>query len=126
MTREKGAGLLLLLLIALSAWNIQKAERLCRDIDAKLCAAEEAAGLNDYESAERAVDAALSLWLDAESYTHIFIRHVEIDACSDIFYEALEAVTAKEPEDTAVSIAKLRYHLESIATMERVSFGSIF
>ena len=125
MSREKGAAALLLALIILSGWNIIKVDRLCRDIEARLDSCAQATEEARLEEAKLAAEEALGLWLDAESYSHIFIRHPEIDSCSDVFYELLDSIAAKEPESIGWNIQKLRYHIRSIASMERLSPGSI-
>lgn len=126
MSREKLAALLLLILIALSGWNIYKADTLCHNIGEELDAAGKAAAAMDFDKAAGHMDAALTLWLKAESYTHIFIRHSEIDSCTDTLYEATEAIISEDPGSINAGLAKLRYHLESIASMERISLGSVF
>ena len=126
MRREKAALLLLLTLLALSGWNISKANKLSTEIGEKLSTAEKAAKAQDFRAAELAMEGAITIWLNAESYTHIFIRHSEIDSCSDCFYDAMDAVMNQDQKEISVSMRKLRYHLESIASMERLSFGNIF
>ena len=126
MTREKLAAILLALLVGISAWSIHKIGALSREIDAELSHAELMAQRADFEAARQSIDNGLKLWLKAERYTHIFIRHPEIDSCTDVFYEALEAAGANKAEDISTSLSKLRYHIESIASMERISLGSVF
>lgn len=126
MTREKLAAILLALLVGISAWNINKIAALSREIGAELSHAELMAQGDDFEAARQSIAQALELWLKAEHYTHIFIRHPEIDSCTDAFYEALEAAASDKAEDISTSLSKLRYHIESIASMERISLGSVF
>ena len=125
MSREIFALLLIILLMASAGLNILTADRLCGNIGACLDRAEKAAAAKDWPGAEKAADEALKLWLDAESYTHIFIRHSEIDSCTDTFYELKEALLT-ESGNTAPLFDKLRYHTESIAEMEKISLGNIF
>jgi len=126
MTREKLAGLMLALLIGISAWSTCKIGTLSREIGESLRHAELLAESCNFEAARQSIDEALKLWLEAEGYTHIFIRHPEIDSCTDSFYDALEAADSNSTEDMIISIAKLRYHIESITSMERISPGSVF
>lgn len=125
MSREKGAAALLIALIILSGWNIIKAGRLCRDIEERLDVCAQATEHARLEEAELAAEEALGIWLDAESYSHIFIRHPEIDSCSDVFYELLDSIASQETQSIGRNIQKLRYHIRSIASMERLSPGSI-
>ena len=126
MRREKAALLLLLTLLALSGWNVRKANKLSAEIGEKLSTADKAAKAQDFKSAELAMEGAITLWLNAENYTHIFIRHSEIDSCSDCFYDAMDAVLKQDQQEISVNMRKLRYHLESSASMEKPSFGNIF
>lgn len=126
MGREIFALLLMVLLIAVSVWNIHAVDKLTTDIEARIETAENAALSGDNALAELEFQKALKLWLDAEGYTHVFIRHPEIDSCTDAFYEALEALGPGDSREIQPRFELLRYHLESIASMERISLGNIF
>lgn len=126
MSREKGAALLLLLLIAVSVWNIRAADRLCSRIETQLKQTEYSAQMGNWDAASYAMEQALTIWLNAEGYTHIFIRHAEIDSCSDVFYDCMAASLGRNREELSANLAKLRYHLNSIAAMEQIALGNIF
>ena len=64
--------------------------------------------------------------MDADSYTHIFIRHPEIDSTTDAFYELLDSVSAGDIKTTQGAFEKVEAHLASIAGMEHITIGSIF
>lgn len=124
MNRERAAGILLVLLIAGAWWNIRAVDRLTGDILAGLETSQEAEERGDQAGAQAALDTALNRWLEADSYTHIFIRHAEIDATADAFYELQSQLLSGEG-DSSAAYDKLRYHLDSIQRMEHPSFGSI-
>ena len=126
MTREKAAAALMLLLVAISVWNIRSADRLCEAINAEILQCSEHAQQENWEQAHNSMENALDMWLAAESYTHIFIRHPEIDSCSDVFYDAMGAISDEGKAELEASLSKLHYHLKSIASMEHVSIGNIF
>ena len=126
MAREKWALLLLLSLVAGAGWNIHRADRLCREMELQLTEAESSAAAADWDTARDKIEAAVEIWLDAEEYTHIFIRHSEIDAASDIFYDLRGDILAEDGEAAEANGEKLLYHLQSIYAMERLSFKSIF
>ncbi len=126
MAREKWALLLLLSLVAVSAWNIYAAQRLCHRVDAQLLEAENHAAGENWHEARRGLEKAVEIWQEAEEYTHIFIRHTEIDSCADVLYDALGSALEQNREELQANLEKLRYHLLSISRMERISFGSIF
>ena len=125
MRREFIALLLLAALVTLSLWNIHTVEKLSEDILTRIELAESAAISGDKDAARKEFEKALQCWLGAKSYTHIFIRHPEIDSCTDAFYEAYNAID-KAPGELGPSFDMLRYHLKSIAGMEQISLGNIF
>ena len=124
MKRELAAGTLLALLIAGAWWNIRAVDRLTGDILAGLDTAQAAEARGQPEEAREALDKALKRWLEADRYTHIFIRHAEIDATADAFYELQSQLLSGEG-DSSAAYDKRRYHLESIRQMEHPGLGSI-
>lgn len=124
MNRELAAGVLLFLLIAGAWWNVCAVDRLTRDILAGLDASQYAEEQGNHPEARAALDKAMNRWLEADSYTHIFIRHAEIDSTADAFYELQSQLLSGEG-DSSAAYDKLRYHLESIRRMEHPSFGSV-
>ena len=124
MKRELAAGALLLLLMAGAWWNIHAVDTLTGDILAGLDTSQAAEEQGDHLTAQAALAKALNRWLEADSYTHIFIRHAEIDSTADAFYELQAQLLAGEG-DSSAAYDKLRYHLDSIQRMEHPSIGSI-
>ena len=125
MKKEIFALSLLLLLFAASLFNIRYFDRLCLDIAGEVNASEEALETGDTRAAQKHLENALHTWLDADSYTHIFIRHPEIDSTADAFYELGQELESADGESCRAAYDKLLYHLESIRTMEHLRFGSI-
>lgn len=124
MKRELAAGALLLLLMAGAWWNIHAVDTLTGEIMGDLDASQTAGEQGDHLAAQAALDKALNRWLEADSYTHIFIRHAEIDSTADAFYELQAQLLAGEG-DSSAAYDKLRYHLDSIHRMEHPSLGSV-
>ena len=124
MKKEIFALSLLALLFAASLFNIRYFDRLCLDIAGEVKASAVALERGDMEAAQEHLNSALHTWLDADSYTHIFIRHPEIDSTADAFYELGQALE-ENSESCRAAYDKLLYHLESIRTMEHLRFGSI-
>ena len=124
MKRELAAGALLLLLMAGAWWNIRAVVTLTGDILAGLDISQAAEEQGDHLTAQAALAKALNRWLEADSYTHIFIRHAEIDSTADAFYELQAQLLAGEG-DSSAAYDKLRYHLDSIQRMEHPSLGSV-
>ena len=105
-------------------WNIHAVDTLTGEIMADLDASQAAEEQSNHPAARAALDKALNRWLEADSYTHIFIRHTEIDATADAFY-ALQAQLLSGEGDSSAAYDMLRYHLDSIQRMEHPSLGSI-
>ena len=125
MKKEIFALSLLLLLFAASLFNIWYFDRLCLDIAGEVNASSEALQRGGRAAAREHLDRALQTWLEAENYTHIFIRHPEIDSTADAFYELGQELESADGESCRAAYDKLLYHLESIRTMEHLRFGSI-
>ena len=79
-----------------------------------------------FELAESELEKTSDAWLAADGYTHIFIRHSEIDSTTDAFFELMSDVRSEDAQSAAGSYEKLLAHLSSLYTMERVTLGSIF
>lgn len=126
MKRELVASALLLLLALGSWWNIRRVDSLTYELESRLEESENAAAQQRFDDAASYAEGALALWLESDGYTHIFIRHSEIDGASDAFYELTELIYQRDGDGLPSAYAKLKYHLDSIASMEHISLGSVF
>lgn len=124
MKKELFSAILLAALIAGAVFSTKHMDKLADDMLTLLDRSQKYAQSGDAERAEAELDKALDIWLGAEGYTHIFIRHPEIDSTSDAFYELKQAL-AEDSEGLASCYDKLRYHIISIDTMEQFRLGSI-
>ena len=125
MKKELFSALTILSLVAGAVINIVHLNKLVNTMTQHIDKAIVACSVTDYNTAEAELSAALTLWVDSDSYTHVFIRHSEIDATTDSYYDALAAIQSKNQE--AISLMrKTQYHIESIQSMEKVSLKSIF
>lgn len=125
MKREILAGAFLAALFVLSLWNIRRIDVLTDTVGQHLELSEQAVSGGDLTLAEAELERALSLWSEAEGYTRIFIRHTEIDSTYDAFYQLAEGLYGENTDELKAKFSLLRYHLNSIATMEHLSLGSI-
>ena len=75
---------------------------------------------------EAALREDIERWYGAENYTHIMIRHAEVDSATDAFYAALEPILTHDADAAESAIECLKAHLQSIGSMEHVSFRSVF
>lgn len=124
--RELLALLLIILLVAISALNVLAADKLCSNIEAQLLQAEANALKSRWPEAEAAFTLALETWLNAESYSHVFIRHPEIDSCTELFYDLHEAILSQSGPEIKALFEKLLYRIGGIAQMEKLRLGNVF
>lgn len=125
MKREIIAAALLLLLLTASLVNIAYLDRMREEIEKELQSAMELAAAGQFSAATAALDRAIARWVGAEAYTHIFLRHAEVDACSDAFFEARQLLAEQNAEGFPSAFDKLNYHLTSLDEMEHIRLGSI-
>lgn len=124
MKREIIASALLILIFVGTVINININDRMLSELEAQVKSAYESAENGDFDRAQAQLKSASEHWLSLDSYTHVFIRHSEIDALTDAFFE-FEASLCEEEASCKGEYDKLMAHLESIRTMEHLSFGSI-
>ena len=124
MKKELVALIIILVMIISSVANILHLDRLVKNMDAHTVAAINAYHAENIDLAEHELILALDSWLNAEAYTHVFLRHSEIDTTTDAYYEALSAIHEKS-ESTIALLSKARYHIKSILSMEQVTFKSV-
>lgn len=125
MKREVLAAALLILTLALLLVNIHALEGLVGELEEHVCRSSAALARGDRELAVSELEAAMTRWQSAEGYTHVFVRHSEIDAVSDAFFELNAALRGGDEADDALYLALL-YHLDSIEKMDELRLGSIF
>ena len=126
MKKEIIALVLLLLLFFGSLYNIHVMDNMVQTLEAQVESSYKAAEADDFEKASELIDAAAADWLSRDGYTHIFIRHTEIDSTTDAFFEYISDVAAEDIGNAEGSYGMLMAHLDSLKTMEHISFGSIF
>lgn len=126
MKKELFAALLLALLFAGTLVNIKVNDSLMQKLDAEVKSAYEYAADGSWDEAERRLSEASSHWLSLDGYTHVFIRHSEIDATTQAFFSMMSDVCAKDQGALEGSYAMLHAQLRSLIGMEHISIGSIF
>lgn len=126
MKKEIIALTLLILLFLGSLYNIRVMDSMVETLESGVQSSFDAAQNNDFEKAALLIDEAAGDWLSRDGYTHIFIRHTEIDSTTDAFFEFMTDISAKDADSAVGSYGKLMAHLDSLKTMEHISFGSIF
>ena len=126
MKREIGALLLLAALIGLSLWSIRRTDRLTEEVEQHLALSEKALRADDRDRASAELEAAERVWHASEHFTHVFLRHPELDGISDAFFTLRQGLDAGDGIELAAAYDLLRYHLECVDSMEHISPGSVF
>ena len=126
MTREIAAYILLIAIFAGSLFNIHYMDMTIGELRDDAGEAYEALWLGDKEASMKLLAKASDRWLELDSYTHIFIKHTEIDSATDAFFDMLSDVSSGDADAALGSYRKLDAHLASLVSAEKLSFGSIF
>ena len=126
MKKEIVALTLLLLILAGNIWNQHRLDELTAGLLSLTESAYTAALARDWTEASLSAEASEKLWLDADRYTHIFIRHTDIDALTEAFCDFRGAVAGQETGELLASYLRLKALLTSLRGMEKLSIGSVF
>ena len=86
MNKAVAAGVLLVLLFAAAGWNIRRVDRFTDAVTAQVELSRDFCREDNLSAAASALNAAMDRWREAEPWTHIFLRHGELDAVSDAFF----------------------------------------
>lgn len=124
MKRELVAVSLILIIFALSLVNIRYVESRTDMLTNDVEAAEKLFINGDTDAAISLVKESLDNWLSWEPYTHIMLRHSEVDLVTDAYYELLSKLQSEE-EVPEAAYRRLKEQLRSISAMERITIGSI-
>ena len=126
MKKELIAGLILILLFSASLINVNYLDRMITDLIETVDSAQAYCDGKNWALAAEEINNAINSWESGRNYTHIFIRHTEIDCTTDAFYDMLGAALSMDTAAVTSSRQKLVAHLKNISKMEQLSLGSIF
>ena len=126
MKKEIVALALLLLIAAGNIWNHRRLDRLITELNALTAEAFAASQEQNWPAAETAARRAEDQWAAANGYTHIFIRHTDIDALTEAFCDYRGALSGRDEGDILAGYLRLSAGLRSLLDMEKLSAGSIF
>ncbi len=126
MKKEIFAAGLLLALFAAALYNIHFLRGFIGDLSDTLYESRDLCEAGDFDGAEESLRAAIDTWNSKDGYTHVLIRHSEIDSTTDAFYELLSEISSKDASAAVGAYEKVLAHLVSIYTMEKITLGSIF
>lgn len=126
MKKEIISALLLLLMFSGVLVNIRINERIVSSLINEVDMSYENLKNGNEVKAMQQLDTAIEHWLNLDGYTHIFIRHSEINSTTDAFYGFRSDVGSGDADAANGSYGLLKETLLSLMTMEQISLGSVF
>ena len=126
MKKEIISALLLLLMFSGVLVNIRINERIVSSLINEVDMSYENLKNGNEDKAMQQLDIAIEHWLNLDGYTHIFIRHSEINSTTDAFYGFRSDVGSGDADAANGSYGLLKETLLSLMTMEQISLGSVF
>lgn len=126
MKKEIISAVLLLLIFSGVLVNIRINERIVSSLINEVDMSYENLKNGNKDKAMQQLDTAIEHWLNLDGYTHIFIRHSEINSTTDAFYGFRSDVGSGDADAANGSYGLLKETLLSLMTMEQISLGSVF
>ena len=126
MRKELAAAIILALLLTGVMVNIRVASNIILGLKEDVTAAYQSAEKGDFDRAKPQLDAAIEHWMSLDGYTHIFIRHCEINSTTQAYFQLKSDIYAEDMGAVEGSYGLLMATLDSLMTMEQLSLGSIF
>lgn len=126
MRKELAAAIILALLLTGVMVNIRVASNIILSLKEDVTAAYQSAEKGDFDHAKPQLDAAVEHWMSLDGYTHIFIRHSEINSTTQAYFQLKSDIYAEDMGAVEGSYGLLMATLDSLMTMEQLSLGSIF
>ena len=126
MRKELAAAIILALLLTGVMVNIRVASNIILSLKEDVTAAYQSAEKGDFDRAKPQLDAAIEHWMSLDGYTHIFIRHCEINSTTQAYFQLKSDIYAEDMGAAEGSYGLLMSTLDSLMTMEQLRLGSIF
>jgi hypothetical protein len=126
MKKEIFIGVLLLLMIAGSIINMVYLNKITDDLIELILQAEECAQNDDWENALSLTEQAYEDWKSKDDYTHIMLRHSEINNTSNFILELRKEILNREKGAVSGAAKSAISHIEEMAYMEQIRIGTIF
>ena len=125
MKKEWFALLLLSAVILGSVLNLRFLRGFTAELEERVAEACTEAEEENWAQAEEKAAEAMTRWTGSDKYTHVFIRHGEIDAVTDGFCTLIGAVRSRDQSAVYAARLALCSRLAGIYEMERLTPGSI-
>lgn len=126
MKKEIFAITMITVLLIAAFANILYLKKVTAEITAVVEQGVQAVKNENWDIAEDCAARAEKMWNEHDGYTHMVLRHSEIDTVSDALYDFMSDVYENNEKSAYVSAEKAIYHLDNIYRMEQIRPGSIF
>ena len=124
--KKEGLAITIILCVILgSVLNLRYLTSLIHELDAQTNEAVSEAEEENWTTSEALASDVMMQWMKMDKYTHVFIRHGEIDAVTDAFCSLLGAIKSRDTSDIFMAQLTLHSRLNELVEMERVTPGSI-
>ena len=124
--KKEGLAITIILFVILgSVLNLRYLTSLIHELDAQTNEAVSEAEAENWTTSEALASDVMMQWMKMDKYTHVFIRHGEIDAVTDAFCSLLGAIKSRDTSDIFMAQLTLHSRLNELVEMERVTPGSI-
>ena len=125
MKKEWFAIALLICVVLGSVLNLRSLQAFTQTLDAQIEKAVIEADAENWTAAELLTEEAMREWEKKDKYTHVFIRHGEIDAVTDAFCALLGTIRSRDHATLFAAQLSLRNRIAELYEMERITPGSI-
>lgn len=126
MKKEILAGAIFLVVILCVFLNIFFINKMMDELFELIDSSEASAMSEDWISAESSAEKAAEIWKKNEKYTHIVLRHSEVNETSEAFFNFLESIYTKDPGSVKGNTRLLKSRLQEIIDIESITVGSVF
>lgn len=126
MKKEIIISSLLILMMVAAIINIHYINKLTDKVTHLIEESEKYMADGDWNSAENKAEEASRTWEGSDTYTHLVLRHPEIDAATESIYGYIAQVNAKEQGAAKGAAEAAIARMKSISSIEQIRFGSVF
>jgi len=126
MKKELAALFVLVLVFAVSLVNIHFLNRLTGNIVSLVEQADTFIREENWERARDRAEKALKRWENSDAYTHIVLRHSEIESASVALGDLIKEIYAENAGAARGAARSAVARMRSIASVERLRFNNIF
>ncbi len=126
MKKELFVGVFLALLLTASFFNIHYIGKLTDDVRQRVDHAVSCAEAENWGEAEKKAEEAIAIWTGRDTFTHLVLRHSEIEAATESLYALAQQIYSRDKGAAKGAGQAASARLASIADIERVRLGSIF